>query len=108
MVRLRERSMTRLRAMVKSQVSKRALPLYWAAAEEDAHPGLLEEVFGDFALAGEEEQVAQEAVLIELDEVIEELGVLALQAARDRRIFALGFARRARRRSTWRRCSYRY
>ena len=59
------------------------------AAKQDAHPGLLEEVFGDFALAGQEEQVAQEAMLIELDEVVEEFGVLTLQATRDLRALAL-------------------
>jgi hypothetical protein len=81
MVRLRERSMTRLRAMVKSQVSKRGVAIVLAAAQQHTHPSLLEEVFGDLALAGEEEEIAKQAVLVELDEVVEEFGVLALEAA---------------------------
>ena len=65
------------------------LAVVLGSAEEDAHPGLLEEVFGDFALAGEEEQVTQEAVLIELDEVIEQLWILTLEATRDLRALGL-------------------
>jgi hypothetical protein len=46
------------------------------AAQQHPHPGLLEEVFGDLALAGQEQQVAQQAVLIELDQLVEQFGVL--------------------------------
>ena len=45
------------------------------------HPGLLEQVLGDLALAGKEQQVAQQPVLVELDQVVKQLGVLTLQAA---------------------------
>ena len=65
------------------------LAVVLSAAQEDTHPGLLEEVFGDLALAGEEEEIAQEAVLVELDELVEDLGVLALEAARDGDVFLL-------------------
>jgi len=53
------------------------------AAEEDADPGLLEEVFGDLAVAGKEEEVTEEAMLVLLDEPVEEVGVLPLEAAGD-------------------------
>ena len=65
------------------------LAVVLGAAEQDAHPGLLKEVFGDLALAGEEEQVAQEAMLVELDEAVEESGVVALEAAGDGEVFCL-------------------
>src|SRR5882757_3303825 len=36
------------------------------SAQQHPHPGLLEEILGDLASAGEEEQIAQQAVLIQL------------------------------------------
>ena len=60
-----------------------------AAAQQDAHPGLLEEVFGDLALAGQEQQIAKQAVLVEFDEAIQQFGILALQAVGDGCVFTL-------------------
>ncbi len=49
------------------------------AAEQDTHPGFLEEIFGGLAFAGEEEEIAQEAMLVGLDELIEEGGIVRLR-----------------------------
>ena len=50
--------------MVNSQVSNRALPLNWRAPHQHPHPDLLKQVFGGLPVPGEEEQVAQQAVLV--------------------------------------------
>ena len=60
------------------------------AAKQDTHPGFLEEIFCGFAFAGEEEEIAQEAMLVGLDELIEEGGIVAFEAAGDGLIFLLG------------------
>jgi len=36
------------------------------------------EIFGDLALAREEEQISQESMLVQLNQVIEQLGILPL------------------------------
>ncbi len=59
------------------------------AAPQDANPDFLKEVFGHFALAGEEHQIAHQAVLVGFDELIEQLRVLALQPARNPSVFTL-------------------
>ena len=51
-VRFRRWSISRLRAMVNSQVSNRAWPLYWAPAHQNPHPDFLEKVLGLLAIAG--------------------------------------------------------
>src|SRR3954447_11579026 len=53
------------------------------AALEHPHPGLLKEIFGELAVAGEVEQIAEETMLIGEDEGVEELDIALLQAARD-------------------------
>jgi hypothetical protein len=58
-----------------------------SAAEEDTHPGFLEEVFGELAIAGEIEQIAQEAVLVLQNQLVKELGVMALEAFGDAGVF---------------------
>ena len=47
------------------------------AALKDANPGFLEEVFGERRIAGEEEQITIEALLVLLDEAIEKVGIAA-------------------------------
>jgi hypothetical protein len=49
------------------------------AALEHADPGFLEEVFGALAAGGKVEQISEQSVLILLDEMIEEVGVAALE-----------------------------
>lgn len=46
---------------------------------QDAHPGFLEEIFGERAVAGEEEEIPIKAMLILLDEAIEKVGVAATE-----------------------------
>ena len=60
------------------------------AAQQHADPGLLEEILRDLAVAGEEEQIAQQPVLKLFDQAIEQLGILALQALRDDEGICLG------------------
>jgi len=74
---LRDESMTRCRAMAKSQVSKRDLPLYWLPRSEHSHPCFLEEVLGAPTVSGEIDQVAKQTVLIDLNEVVEQVRVAA-------------------------------
>ncbi len=78
--------------MVKIQVSKRALPLYCEPAPEHPNPDLLEQVFGHLALVRQEHEVAHQAVLIGLDELVEQLGVLPFQAAGYRSVLTLNLA----------------
>jgi len=60
------------------------------AAQEHAHPGLLKEVFGLLAVAGEVEQVTQQAVLVAQDERVEQLRVVALEPLGHGGVFTLG------------------
>lgn len=53
------------------------------AALEDAYPGLLEKILGQLAIAGQVQQVAEEAVLVLLDEAVEHIRIAALQAERE-------------------------
>ena len=53
------------------------------AALEDADPRFLEKIFGALFVAGDVEQVAEQAVLILLDQAVEQVGVAALEAASD-------------------------
>jgi len=53
------------------------------AALEDADPGFLKKIFGAFLVPGDVDEIAEQAVLILLDEAVEEIGVAALQTARD-------------------------
>ena len=53
------------------------------AAFEDADPGFLEKIFGALFVAGDVDEVAEQAVLILLDQAVEQVGVAALQAAGD-------------------------
>jgi hypothetical protein len=57
------------------------------AANKDAHPDFLKEVLGGVAIAGEEEQVTHEAVLIADDEFFEQAGFLAFEASGDGKTF---------------------
>jgi hypothetical protein len=63
------------------------------AALEDADPGFLEKVLGALLASGDVDQVTEEAVLIQLNEVIEQIRVALLQAAGD----GLGFIGHQRR-----------
>ena len=49
------------------------------AAFEDANPGFLKKIFGALAARSQIEQIAEEPVLILLDQLIEEIGVAALE-----------------------------
>src|SRR5215472_8054130 len=59
------------------------------SALEDTNPDLLEEVFGHLALVRQEHEIAHEAVLISLDQTIEQLRILPFQAASDRSVLTL-------------------
>ena len=50
------------------------------AAHEHTHPGFLKKVFGDFAIAGEVKEVAEEAVLIFENQLVEDMRVMTLEA----------------------------
>ena len=49
-----------------------------AAALEDANPRLLKKVFGQIAAAGQVNQIAQQPVLIFLDQPIQQIGIATL------------------------------
>src|SRR5437867_12749250 len=53
------------------------------AAFEDANPCFLKEIFGACLVSGDVDEVAEQPVLILLDQAVEKIGVAALQAARD-------------------------
>jgi len=53
------------------------------AALKDADPGFLEKIFGALLVCGDVNEIAEQAILIKLDEVIEQVGIAALQAASD-------------------------
>src|SRR6266852_5717674 len=57
------------------------------AALENADPGLLEKILGALFVSGDVDQVAEQAVLILLNQAVEQIRVALLQAARD----GLGF-----------------
>lgn len=50
-----------------------------AAADENAHPDLLKEVFGEGTVVGEVEEIAEEPMLKARNQLVEELGILALE-----------------------------
>ena len=60
------------------------------AADKDPHPRFLKEVFGQFAIAGEVEQVAQQAMLVLNDEAVQDSGILPTQALRNSCILTAG------------------
>ena len=53
------------------------------AALEDADPGFLKKIFGAFLVSADIDEIAEQAVLILLDQAVEKIWVAALQAARD-------------------------
>ena len=53
------------------------------AALEDADPGFLKKVFGAFFVSRDVDKIAEQAILILLDQAVEQIGVAPLQAARD-------------------------
>ena len=53
------------------------------AALENANPGLLEKIFGALPVSRDVDEVAEQPVLILLDQAVEKIGVATLQAARD-------------------------
>ena len=57
------------------------------AALEDADPSFLKKIFGALFVSRDVDQVAEQAVLILLDQAVEQVRVAPLQAARD----GLGF-----------------
>jgi len=64
------------------------------AAGEDTHPGFLEQVFGELAVAGEIEQIAQQAVLVLEDELVEDLRIVATEPLDDEVVFAMNLFRK--------------
>src|SRR5260370_14953427 len=53
------------------------------AALEDADPGFLEKIFGALFVSRDVDEVAEQAVLILLDQPVEQVGVAPLQPARN-------------------------
>src|ERR1017187_1884058 len=53
------------------------------AAFEHADPGLLEEVFGQFAASGQVHEIAEKAMLVLLDEAVEQVGISTSKSTRD-------------------------
>ena len=62
---------------------KAGLTVELSTADEDAHPDFLEEILGHFAVSGEVKEIADEAVLVADDELIEEAGIVALESLGD-------------------------
>jgi hypothetical protein len=54
------------------------------AALENPQPGFLKKVFGALLVAGEVDQVAEQAELVLLDETVEEIGIAASERAGER------------------------
>ena len=57
------------------------------AARQHAHPGLLEQVLGHVAIAGEEEQVAQQPVLILHNQAVQQLRIVPAKPLCDLCVF---------------------
>ena len=53
---------------------------------QDPHPDFLKEIFGLFAIAGEEQEIAKKTVLITDDELIEKAWILTLEPVSDSEI----------------------
>ena len=49
-------------------------------AFEDTNPGFLKKIFGERCVAGEEEKIAVEALLVSLDQAIEEVRIAAAES----------------------------
>src|SRR5580658_4268748 len=62
------------------------------AAPEDADPDLLEEVLSHLALVRQEHEITHQPMLIGLDEMVEQLRVLPLEAASYRSVFTLNLS----------------
>ena len=60
------------------------LAIVLIAAVQNADPGLLKQVFGRLRPGGQIEQIAEEALLILLDQAIEQIGIAPPQSARQR------------------------
>ena len=59
------------------------LAVVLVAALENADPRFLKKIFGAFFVSGDIHQVAEQAVLILLDQAVEQIGVALLEAARN-------------------------
>src|SRR5713101_1677420 len=59
------------------------LSVVLVAALKDADPGLLEKILGALSVSRYVYQVAEQPILILLDQAVEQIGVALLQAARD-------------------------
>ena len=70
--------------MVNSQVSKARIAVELRATQEHAHPGFLEKVLGQLAIACEIEQVAQQPMLILENQLVQNAGVVALRPSATR------------------------
>src|ERR1700735_4821897 len=66
------------------------LAIELVASLQYTHPGLLEDIFRSLAVAGEVEQVAQQAMLVLNDQLIEQLRIVALQPLGDEGILVAG------------------
>src|SRR5258708_25435525 len=53
------------------------------AAREDADPGFRKKIFGALFVSRDVDKIAEQAILILLDQAVEQIGVAPLQAARD-------------------------
>src|SRR5712664_3978187 len=62
---------------------KLRLAVVLVATLEDADPRLLEKVFGPLSASRDVDEIAEQAVLILLDQAVEQVGVALLQSARD-------------------------
>src|SRR5205823_13888180 len=59
------------------------------SSQENPHPALLEEILRNLALACHEKEITHETMLIALNQLIEQFGILPLQSVSDCRIFTL-------------------
>src|SRR5580658_5012733 len=84
-----------LAALVDDQVArdgeqpglKPRLPVELAAAHEYAHPDLLKKIFGHLSMSCEIKKIAQQAVLVADDQLVEQPGILTLEPLCNSQIF---------------------
>jgi hypothetical protein len=53
------------------------------AALHHADPGFLEDILGELAMAGKKDEIAQQAMLVALDQTVEEIRVASTQTTGD-------------------------
>ena len=77
--------MTRLCATAKSHVLNAVLVVELVTAFEHADPGFLKQVFRQFAASGQVQEIAKKAMLVLLDQTVEQVGISTSKSTSDLR-----------------------